>query len=329
MSASSYFVRRAVVGDESAVRLLHDSSLEVKYDASFFSSFFDARSDVLCLVIEEVARASSGSDGGGGEGEDGGGGAAGEWEVAQAQPAQSPPQTTPFLDELPSRSTTIVGVLSARVKEREGVGTDSAGTCNARAASAGVATIGLTLWGPLSGAAKVLSAALSLSAPPPPCAYIMTLCVDVRARRRGIGRALLAALTTEIAAGALTTGGLPLVMIELHVLASNVAAVSLYTNAGFATLCTVPRYYCLGGEYPDALLMAATCSGGGGVGAADFYSTTDTAAAIVEPATWRAFFEWIAYTLGIGEVKGLKILQTAGNNETGGGGGRSYIDAIA
>jgi ribosomal-protein-alanine N-acetyltransferase len=77
-------------------------------------------------------------------------------------------------------------------------------------------------------------------------AEILTLAVRPAARRRGIGRGLLAA-TLRVAAEA----GAARMLLE--VAEANHAARSLYSAAGFAPVGRRPRYYPDGG---DALLLA-------------------------------------------------------------------------
>lgn len=77
-------------------------------------------------------------------------------------------------------------------------------------------------------------------------AEILTLAVRPAARRRGIGRGLLAAaLQAAAEAGA--------ARLLLEVAEANPAARSLYAAAGFAPVGRRPRYYPDGG---DALLLA-------------------------------------------------------------------------
>lgn len=74
---------------------------------------------------------------------------------------------------------------------------------------------------------------------------IMQVVVDPRARRRGLGRALvLHAVRRARAAGAITA--------TLEVRASNAAAIGLYTALGFAADGLRKRYYA---DEEDAVLM--------------------------------------------------------------------------
>lgn len=76
--------------------------------------------------------------------------------------------------------------------------------------------------------------------------HLMNLAVEVGARRRGIGRALL----EEFLAAAKQAGR----SVFLEVRPSNRAAISLYRASGFAVVGVRPRYYSDNQE--DALLMA-------------------------------------------------------------------------
>ena len=75
------------------------------------------------------------------------------------------------------------------------------------------------------------------------------LMVDAAYRRRGIGRALLAA-AVEWARGA------GIRKLELHVFPWNVAAIALYEDFGFVREGYRKRHYRRGDEYADAILMA-------------------------------------------------------------------------
>jgi len=81
-------------------------------------------------------------------------------------------------------------------------------------------------------------------------AEILTLGVLPRLRRRGIGRALLTAVTDRLA----RTGG---ARILLEVAADNIAAQALYRDAGFLEVGRRPGYYRrVSGPAVDALLLA-------------------------------------------------------------------------
>ncbi|MCX7684005.1 MAG: GNAT family N-acetyltransferase [Acetobacteraceae bacterium] len=83
-------------------------------------------------------------------------------------------------------------------------------------------------------------------------AEILTLAVRPGARRRGLGRALLAAaMAAAAAAGARR--------MLLEVAEDNAAARALYAAAGFAPVGRRPGYYPGGG---DALVLAAALPGG-------------------------------------------------------------------
>ena len=85
------------------------------------------------------------------------------------------------------------------------------------------------------------------AAAPPLAAYIMTLCVAEGARRRGVARALLAALIAELQAHSP-----PCSTLELHMLEGNTAAMHLYTSMGFAMGERQVGYYYFEGRSHDA-----------------------------------------------------------------------------
>lgn len=76
---------------------------------------------------------------------------------------------------------------------------------------------------------------------------VFVVAVDPAARRRGLGRAVLAALLVEARARGATTA-------HLEVRASNAAAIALYAAHGFVASGRRVRYYADG---EDALLMAS------------------------------------------------------------------------
>jgi ribosomal-protein-alanine N-acetyltransferase len=80
--------------------------------------------------------------------------------------------------------------------------------------------------------------------------HVMNVAVDPGARRRGVGRSLLAQLLGEVGDGARLT---------LEVRASNAAAIALYERFGFRAAGRRPRYYQDNGE--DALIMWRTPDG--------------------------------------------------------------------
>lgn len=99
--------------------------------------------------------------------------------------------------------------------------------------------------------------------PPPPAAYIMTLCVAPATRRQGAARGLVRALVAHLAAVREVSGAAPVGAVELHVLASNAAALALYAGLGFARVGAVPAYYHFQGGYHDAVLMRLQLEGAG------------------------------------------------------------------
>lgn len=267
----SLIARRAERVDAGSIRWLHDVSLEVRYEASFFDTLFDA--SLLCLVMEEEC------DGGAGSSDDGG---------VSAASGDGQPRT---------EGRSIVGVLTARAKVSDSGGVDAPDGGASSAPSAGTAT------GLYSLASRAMADAFSLSPPPPPCAYIMTLCVAPRARRQGVGRALLHALRLELASGALSKQrGAALSRIELNVLTTNGAALALYAAEGFSTVCTVPRYYYFADAHHDAFLMAADAP------SEPAASDAESAAAAYHghgmeqldgmPSPLRKLVEWLASVFG-------------------------------
>ncbi len=80
-------------------------------------------------------------------------------------------------------------------------------------------------------------------------AEVLLVAVDRRARRRGLGRALLAAALARVPAARVA---------HLEVRASNAAAIALYERLGFVAVGRRPRYYD-GGE--DALTMRCDLAG--------------------------------------------------------------------
>jgi ribosomal-protein-alanine N-acetyltransferase len=80
-------------------------------------------------------------------------------------------------------------------------------------------------------------------------AELLTLAVAPRARRRGVGAALV-----EAVAGAAAAAGARRLFLE--VAADNAAALALYRGAGFAPVGQRPAYYRRGAGVVDALVFA-------------------------------------------------------------------------
>ncbi len=80
-------------------------------------------------------------------------------------------------------------------------------------------------------------------------AEVLSLAVAGDARRRGIGRALLAELLAELSQRSVRR-------LFLEVAANNAGAIALYRKAGFRDIGTRPHYYDRDGETVDARLMA-------------------------------------------------------------------------
>ena len=73
-------------------------------------------------------------------------------------------------------------------------------------------------------------------------------CVAEGARRRGVARALLAALIAELEAL-----NPPCSTLELHMLEGNAAAAQLYASLGFVKGARHENYYIFGGTYHHAV----------------------------------------------------------------------------
>jgi ribosomal-protein-alanine N-acetyltransferase len=83
-------------------------------------------------------------------------------------------------------------------------------------------------------------------------AEILTLMVDARQHRRGIGRLLLSALDVRVA-----DAGAERIFLEVSV--RNAAAVALYRSSGFVTIAERVGYYALRADVAKtALVMAKT-----------------------------------------------------------------------
>lgn len=79
-------------------------------------------------------------------------------------------------------------------------------------------------------------------------AEILTLAVDLDRRRKGVGRALLAALETELARRDVRS-------LHLEVAEGNLAGLALYRRAGFAETARRRGYYVRPSGAEDALVM--------------------------------------------------------------------------
>ena len=103
------------------------------------------------------------------------------------------------------------------------------------------------------GGARSVSGSKQAPSPAPPdfSAYVMTLCVGVGSRRRGVARALIQALIDHLAS-------LQYKFIELHMLVGNTAAENLYSSMGFIPGRTLKDYYHFNGAYHDAVLWEKT-----------------------------------------------------------------------
>jgi ribosomal protein S18 acetylase RimI-like enzyme len=118
--------------------------------------------------------------------------------------------------------------------------------------------------------------------------YIMTMGVLPRYRRRGLARLLLDSICDALEREGCACAA-------LHCLASNDAAVALYTNAGFRRSVQLKAHYYFHGRFHDALLLKRTFVQGTGGGDApapaahDFYYM---------PAPARNLCSWLLHSAG-------------------------------
>lgn len=86
-------------------------------------------------------------------------------------------------------------------------------------------------------------------------AHLLNLCVPVELQRRGLGRRLLGWLMADAAARGARS-------LLLEVRPSNLPALALYRNSGFAAIGVRKAYYPAGAAREDALVMSRSLGNG-------------------------------------------------------------------